>query len=72
MTVFTCMDCKDRYPGCHGSCETYQRERDLYTKQKVLDDANKQADAYLHDRLEESLDIIAKKRKSMRGISGGY
>jgi hypothetical protein len=27
-----CKDCKDRYPGCHGSCEAYQLYKDLRSK----------------------------------------
>lgn len=26
----TCYECKDRYPGCHGSCEAYQKEKQTF------------------------------------------
>ena len=28
--VFSCKDCGNRFPGCHGSCETYKAERAEY------------------------------------------
>ena len=31
---FSCRGCENRYPGCHGSCETYKQERIAYDKQK--------------------------------------
>lgn len=26
----SCFQCDDRYPGCHGSCEVYQKEKRAY------------------------------------------
>ena len=27
-----CLDCPDRYPGCHGECESYKKFRDELDK----------------------------------------
>lgn len=32
---FTCKGCEDRYPGCHGSCKKYKREREAWEKTKA-------------------------------------
>lgn len=30
----TCMDCKDRHPKCHSTCELYNAAKEEYTKLK--------------------------------------
>ena len=32
--IFTCKDCKSRYPGCHSKCAKYQEERKAYEEAK--------------------------------------
>ena len=51
-----CLNCKDRHPGCHDRCETYQK----YRKQK--DEANERK------RMEGAIDgyQIAQMRKSVK------
>ena len=35
MSAFkSCLDCPDRYAGCHSKCEKYQQERNEYKEQK--------------------------------------
>lgn len=34
MKTFTCENCPDRYPGCHGYCKKYKRELENLHKAK--------------------------------------
>lgn len=33
-TIFSCMGCENRYPGCHAVCETYKQEKAELDKSK--------------------------------------
>lgn len=35
MNNFTCKDCGNRHPGCHGQCEKYQKEKATYEERKA-------------------------------------
>ena len=34
---FSCKDCGNRHPGCHGSCEKYKKEKAAYEERKASD-----------------------------------
>ena len=60
MGAFTCENCPDRYPGCHGDCKKYKREKDEYHKAKKWVNKDKEFDAYL---IESNKKNGRKKRK---------
>jgi hypothetical protein len=33
--ITCCKDCPDRYPGCHGKCEKYIKQRSEYDAEKA-------------------------------------
>ena len=35
MTIFSCKDCGNRYPGCHGHCETYIKEKAEHEERRM-------------------------------------
>ena len=64
---FSCKTCPNRYPGCHGECETYKKERALYDEQKVEWDKKRSAKIYSSNAIASTLNAEAKQRKSTRG-----
>lgn len=33
--IYSCKDCQQRYPGCHGKCETYKKEKAAHEEQRA-------------------------------------
>ena len=64
--IYCCKGCDNRFPGCHGSCETYRSE-------KAKEDALKAAERKEHDGIRMVRDMRTKavnramKRKINRG-----
>jgi hypothetical protein len=53
-----CRDCPDRFPGCHGQCEKYRKERAEYDetmaeKKKEIDVKNG-LDGFLYNSIERT------------------
>lgn len=46
MVAFTCENCPDRYPGCHGHCKKYKRELEEYHKAKKCVNKDRDFEAY--------------------------
>lgn len=60
---FSCRHCTERTIGCHGSCETYKRERAEFDRLKS--ELNKDEDyrLYIVDSVSRVLNIGALKKK---------
>ena len=56
----------DRYPGCHGKCEKYKKEREEFDREKALADADREVRNYEIEKISKGLAINAKKRASNR------
>lgn len=63
---FTCKDCPDRYPGCHGKCEKYQKEKSEYERIKTKFSNEYGADYYTKQTIGKRKDAQAKHQKSNR------
>ena len=53
--IYSCKDCCNRFPGCHGSCETYKAERAEYDKEKAKIEFEKKIDAGLYKQREAAI-----------------
>lgn len=62
---FTCKDCPKRYPGCHGKCEKYQKEKADWEAIKAAARPDKEYDIYVGLKAGESKDRAAKARKDI-------
>lgn len=68
---FSCKDCLDRSPGCHGSCKKYQAEKSEYDAQKtIVDSIDRDYRDYRSNSIIRNMDYAAK--KSRRGFGNGY
>lgn len=45
MFEFSCRDCTERHPGCHGKCEKYINERKVYEEKQSKIRAKKESEA---------------------------
>lgn len=50
MVAFTCENCPDRYPGCHGQCKKYKRELEEYHKAKKWVNKDEEFDSYIANK----------------------
>lgn len=64
---FSCKGCPNRYPGCHGECETYKKERAAFDEKKAELEKYKEAKRYSYNTIADTIDAEAKLRKSHRG-----
>ena len=62
---FSCKGCGNRYPGCHGNCETYKAERAEYDKLKEKHDFEKKINGGLYQQRDKAVHKII-------GGFGGY
>lgn len=53
-----CFRCEDRYPGCHGSCEAYQNEKQQYESFRDRERASKRIE---YDLMQDYRRRIRKK-----------
>ena len=55
--VSNCRNCKERYPGCHDSCEDYRdyktRLEDFKVKRAAIRNKNSELDAHKRDAIEK-------------------
>ena len=42
MAIYSCMNCQNRYPGCHDHCQKYQAEKAAHEKEKAARDFQRQ------------------------------
>lgn len=68
--IVSCKDCSDRYPGCHGKCETYKRERAEHDKRKAVIDAHREARIYWNNSKANRANNMAIRRKERKGYNG--
>jgi len=52
-----CLDCKDRYPACHDSCEKYLQARESWEirKEKIKNYLDTEYDNYKAKRISQEL-----------------
>ena len=62
---FSCKGCGNRYPGCHGNCETYKAERAEYDKLKAKHDFEKKINGGLYQQRSRSV-----KKANKKGYKG--
>lgn len=49
MKAFTCENCPDRYPGCHGYCKKYKMELDNFHKAKKRIRDERDLDSFVYE-----------------------
>lgn len=64
---FTCKDCPNRYPGCHGKCEKYKQEKEAWNKLNAEANKGKDADYYVMHQVLRNRDRAEKKRRERKG-----
>ena len=64
---FSCKNCTDRYPGCHGNCKNYKEEGAAYDEKKAEFNRQRDARRYTSNSIAASIDAEAKQRKNNRG-----
>ena len=69
---FTCKDCPNRYPGCHGKCEKYLAEKAFYRKRKEDIRTRNAAVGYTVDEIRKKRDRAAKRRRGASGVRKTY
>ena len=62
--ISSCKDCKERFIGCHGVCETYIQQRNEYLLRKEQVLKAKKNNALFEDYITESI----QRQKRKRGI----
>jgi hypothetical protein len=69
MTIFSCKGCvpPKRFPGCHGSCPDYIREKAEYNARKAEADKKKATQDGLTEQSLRGVARSAKYRKHMKG-----
>jgi hypothetical protein len=48
MAIYSCKDCGNRYPGCHGTCEKYKADKAKHDELKAKIDFAKKVDSGLY------------------------
>lgn len=52
-----------RYPGCHGTCPEYLKERAEYDRLKAIDDKKRQTSIQLYDHRITALRKMLRKKR---------
>ena len=63
---FSCHGYQKRSTGCHGSCETYKKEKTLYDEQKATFDKQKAINDGVYRQRSKSVERAIKSRKGWR------
>ena len=50
MRIYSCKDCGNRHPGCHGHCETYKKEKAEHEEQKAVENQRKYVQQGLYNQ----------------------
>jgi hypothetical protein len=67
MKTFTCLDCPDRHPKCHASCEKYLAEKAKYEADKAEHKKDRDSQDYFSSRYSKQQAIGALRRKRLSG-----
>lgn len=62
---FSCKGCPNRYPGCHGKCEKYIREKAEFEERKRVAKIQEDLDSVAQIRYYRNKDYYAKKNKGL-------
>ena len=69
---YECMDCKDRYRGCHAKCEKYIEARKKKDKENADIQTSKATDvmfnSFLSERRERYEKVIRNNSRKKRGV----
>ena len=55
MTIYSCKDCGDRFPGCHSNCERYLADKAKHDEMKAKIEFEKKIDAGLYKQREAAI-----------------
>lgn len=53
--IYSCKDCGDRHPGCHGTCEKYKADKAQHDEMKAKMEFEKKIDAGLYKQRERAI-----------------
>ena len=70
--IFTCKDCPNRYPGCHGKCEKYQKERAEWDRIKAASEAERDGWRYVSENAAKARSDRAKYERKNRPYRRGH
>ena len=59
---FTCKDCGDRYPSCHGKCEKYIREKAEHDERKAVEYQRRKVQNDIQNQRSVTIDRTCRKR----------
>jgi hypothetical protein len=69
--TFSCMGCQERFPGCHGTCAKYKKERTEYDKRKEETKKKRDIEAglnnYFYDSFHKCTKRIVYRKKYRKG-----
>lgn len=60
---FTCKGCGDRFPGCHGSCKKYQREKAEHEARRAKEAARRAVETGLRDQRTAAVTKATRNRR---------
>ena len=63
--VYSCKDCGNRHPGCHGKCDTYLAEKEKHDNQKAAIDFERKINSGLYQQRSRSV-----KKANKKGYKG--
>lgn len=59
-----CYRCAKRYPGCHGSCPDYKREKAEDEKKKAAENAEREFSLYMSEHFDRCLTKNYRRKQS--------
>lgn len=68
--MFTCKDCPDREPGCHGYCKKYKREKEEFEKLKLENRKDFDVDEYVIEKAVNKKNRRAKEKAKNKRYKG--
>ena len=61
--IYSCKDCQQRYPGCHGKCETYKREKAAHEEERAALNREREIQHGLYMQRSTAVIRATKRRK---------
>lgn len=61
--IYSCKDCQQRYPGCHGKCETYKKEKAAHEEQREAQKREREIRQGLYMQRSSAVTRATKRRK---------
>lgn len=63
MTVYSCMNCDKRYPGCHGKCAEYLEQKAKHDAAKAAYDQKRRIDYAINSQRSKKVYQATKNRQ---------